>query len=42
MTGVCIEIDTDSGKALSIESIRIIDEDIHLDEADEYAEKRHG
>ena len=42
LTGICVEIDTDSGKAVHIERIRIIDNDIHLDDHDEYAEKRHG
>ncbi len=41
LTGVCVEIDTTTGKALRIEAIKIIDEDIHLDETDEYAEKKH-
>lgn len=41
LSGVCIEIDTDSGKALKIESVKVIDEDIHLDESDEFAEKRY-
>lgn len=41
LTGVCVEIDTSSGKALSIEPIRLIDPDIHVDTHDEFAEKRH-
>ena len=41
LTGACIEIDASSGKALSIEPIKVIDPDIHLDEHDEYAEKRY-
>jgi len=40
LTGVCIVIDTDSGKALSIEPIKIIDEDIVVDSVDEYDERR--
>lgn len=40
LTGVCIEIDTNSGKAVRIEPIRIVDHDIHIDEHDEFAEKR--
>ena len=40
LSGVCIHIDTATGKALKIEPIRIIDENIHLDDEDEYAEKR--
>ncbi len=40
LTGVCITIDTATGKATAIESIRIIDEGIQLDGTDEYAEKR--
>ncbi len=41
MTGVCISIDTGTGKALSIEPIKIIDDGIILDGPDEFAEKRH-
>lgn len=31
MTGAWIEVDTDTGKAIAIERIKIIDEEIHLD-----------
>ncbi len=41
LSGVCVRIDTESGKALSIELIKVIDSDIHLDTHDEFAEKRH-
>lgn len=41
MTGICVKIDTQTGKALSIEAIKVIDPDIHLDSHDEFAEKRH-
>ena len=41
LTGVCISIDAHSGKAVGIESIKVIDEAIHLDDVDEFAEKRH-
>ncbi len=41
LTGVCVRIDTETGKAKSIESIKVIDNDIHLDSYDEFAEKRH-
>lgn len=41
LTGVCVRIDTQTGKALSIEPIKVIDPDIHLDGHDEFAEKRH-
>lgn len=40
LTGVCISIDTNSGKAVAIEPIKVIDDSIHLDDVDEYAEKR--
>ncbi len=40
MSGVCISIDTATGKALEIETIKIIDDSIKLDGPDEYAEKR--
>lgn len=42
LTGVCVEINTLSGKAISIEPIKIIDADIVLDERDEFAERRMG
>ncbi len=41
MTGVCVRIDTSTGKAESIEPIKVIDNDIHLDAHDEFSEKRH-
>lgn len=31
MTGVCVEVDTETGKATSIESIRIIDDAVQID-----------
>ena len=40
MTGMCVGIDTQSGKALSVEPFRVIDHEITLNEPDEYAEKR--
>lgn len=40
LTGVCIEVDVATGKALGIEPVKVIDEDIHLDTHDEFAEKR--
>jgi 2',3'-cyclic-nucleotide 2'-phosphodiesterase len=39
MTGVCIHIDAVTGKALEIEPIKIIDEDIQLDGVDQFAER---
>lgn len=41
LTGVCVRIDTETGKAQSIVPIRIVDNDIHLDGHDEFAEKRY-
>ena len=40
LTGVCISIDTATGKATEIEPIKVIDEEIQLDGPDEYHEKR--
>lgn len=40
LTGVCVEIDISTGKALSIEPIKVIDYDIQIDTVDEYAERR--
>ena len=40
MSGVCISIDTSTGKALAIEPVKVIDDGIKLDGPDEYAEKR--
>ncbi len=40
MTGVCIAIDTITGKALSIELIKLIDDALTIEGKDEYAEKR--
>ena len=40
MSGVCISLDTTTGKALEIEPIKIIDNDIHVNDPDEYAERR--
>jgi len=36
MTGICVEIDVLSGKATYIESVKVIDSDIHLDSHDEF------
>jgi calcineurin-like phosphoesterase len=32
LNGVCIEIDTNTGKAVKIDRIHIIDEQLHFDE----------
>lgn len=40
LTGVCLEIDTTSGKCLCIEPIKIIDNDIVIEGPDEYHEKK--
>lgn len=40
LTGAFIEIDTISGKATSIQPIRVIDHDLVVDTHDEYAERR--
>ncbi len=40
LTGVCITIDTSTGKATNIEPIKLIDEGINLEGPDEYDERR--
>lgn len=35
MTGAWIEVDTDTGKAIAIERIKVIDEEIHLDSSEQ-------
>jgi hypothetical protein len=39
LTGVCISIETSSGKALSIEPVKVIDESMILDSSDEFDER---
>ncbi len=40
MSGICVSINTETGKALKVEPFRVIDHEIQLTEPDEYAEKR--
>ncbi len=35
MSGVWMEVDTDTGKTTKIESVRLIDEDLNIDSSDD-------